>query len=143
MRIINKKELSKMPNGTVFMLYSPEVLDDEIHIITGKHKDRDGYNGEINLTPNFNFKDIEYDDFRVTNWCTTDSTDWEYDDNQLFAVFSKLEIQIMIQILQWALTGCDNNGMDWFEDSYFYDNNVIPEKELQEWISDTSCFGLG
>ena len=49
----------------------------------------------------------------------------------------------MIQILQWALTGCDNNGMDWFEDSYFYDNNVIPEKELHEWISDTSCFGLG
>ena len=93
MRIINKKELSKMPNGTVFMLYSPETLDDEIHIITSKHKDRDGYNGEINLTPNFNFKDVEYDDFRVTNWCTTDSTDWEYDDNQLFAVLANLKFK--------------------------------------------------
>ena len=51
MRIINRKQLSHMPNGTVFMLYTPEILDNKIHIITGRHKDRSGYNGEITLTP--------------------------------------------------------------------------------------------
>lgn len=130
MKIINRKQLSQMPNGTVFMLYSPKVLGDEIHIITGKFIDEDGYNGEISLTPYFDINDIE-----CTNWRSNDTTDWEYDDNQLFAVFSKLEIQIMIQILQWSLTGCEDNGLNWFESCYIYNDVIIPENELSEWTN--------
>lgn len=130
MKIINRKQLSQMPNGTVFMLYSPKVLGNEIHIITGKFIDEDGYNGEILLTPYFDINDIE-----CTNWCSNDTTDWEYDDNQLFAVFSKLEIQIMIQILQWSLTGCEDNGLNWFEDCYIYNDVIIPKNELSKWTN--------
>ena len=83
MKIINGKELGFMPNGTVFMLYQPEILDGEIHIITGKIDDNFGYNGELLLTPFFDY--ISNDKERITNWCTIDNTLNDYDDNTLFA----------------------------------------------------------
>lgn len=145
MQIINREQLSQMPNGAVFMLYTPEVLDGEIHIITGRHKDRIGYNGEITLTPHFSYEEsgIKSNDDRITNWATIDTTDFDYNEDQLFAVFSKLEVQIMIQILQWALNNCEDNGLCWFMDYYFLGNYIIPEKEVGEWCEDLSAFGLG
>ena len=144
MRIINREQLSHMPNGTVFMLYTPEILDGQIHIITGRHKDRSGYNGEITLTPHFSYKEsgIDSKDDRIINWSTIGATDFDYNSDQLFAVFSKLEVQIMIQILQWALSNCEDNGLSWFIDYYFLTDYVIPEKEIGDWCEDLSAFGL-
>lgn len=140
MQIINRKQLFQMPNGTVFMLYTPEILDNKIHIITGRYKDKAGYNGEVTLTPNFSHEETGID--RITNWSSIDTTDLDYNEDQLFAVYSKIEIQTMIQILQWALTDCKDNGLDWFQDYYFLDNHIIPEKEIRDWVNDTSTFVL-
>ena len=144
MRIINREQLSHMPNGTVFMLYTPEILDGQIHIITGRHKDRSGYNGEITLTPHFSDKEsgIDSNDDRIINWSTVGATDFDYNADQLFAVFSKLEVQVMIQILQWALSNCEDNGLSWFIDYYFLKDYIIPEKEIEDWCEDLSAFGL-
>ena len=66
---------------------------------------------------------------RITNWCTVDTCDYDYDDKQLFAVFSKLEIRAMITVLEYALSDC-SFPINRFMDTYFYKDYEIDEKEL-------------
>lgn len=129
MKILNKEEMKKMPNGTVFMLYQPEILDGEIHIITGKIDDNFGYNGELLLTPFFDY--ISNDKERITNWCTTDNTLNDYDDNTLFAVFSQLEIIAMIKCLQSAID--PSVDLSDLMDIYFKGDEIIEEKDLSKY----------
>lgn len=129
MKILNKEEMKKMPNGTVFMLYQPEILDGEIHIITGKIDDNFGYNGELLLTPFFDY--ISNDKERITNWCTTDNTLNDYDDNTLFAVFNQLEIIAMIKCLQSAID--PSVDLSDLMDIYFKGDEIIEEKDLSKY----------
>ena len=129
MKILNKEEMKKIPNGTVFMLYQPEILDGEIHIITGKIDDNFGYNGELLLTPFFDY--ISNDKERITNWCTTDNTLNDYDDNTLFAVFSQLEIIAMIKCLQSAID--PSVDLSDLMDIYFKGDEIIEEKDLSKY----------
>lgn len=129
MKILNKEEMKKMPNGTVFMLYQPEILDGEIHIITGKIDDNFGYNGELLLTPFFDY--ISNDKERITNWCTTDNTLNDYDDNTLFAVFNQLEIIAMIKCLQSAIDPLVD--LSDLMDIYFKGDEIIEEKDLSKY----------
>lgn len=127
MRIITLETLKNMPNGTVFCKTDEwGNLNNEIRILTGRYNDRTGFNGEMGLFPEIagdngegiwkmfdeNNALIKDKDF-PTEWCTVDSTDFLYDKNQLFAVFSKTEIAKMIKVLQWALSGLkDDFDMD-------------------------------
>ena len=129
MKILNKEEMKKMPNGTVFMLYQPEILDGEIHIITGKIDDNFGYNGELLLTPFFDY--ISNDKERITNWCATDNTLNDYDDNTLFAVFNQLEIIAMIKCLQSAID--PSVDLSDLMDIYFKGDEIIEEKDLSKY----------
>ena len=129
MKILNNEEIKKMPNGTVFMLYQPEILDGEIHIITGKIDDNFGYNGELLLTPFFDY--ISNDKERITNWCTTDNTLNDYDDNTLFAVFNQLEIIAMIKCLQSAID--PSVDLSDLMDIYFKGDEIIEEKDLSKY----------
>ena len=129
MKILNKEEMKKMPNGTVFMLYQPEILDGEIHIITGKIDDHFVYNGELLLTPFFDY--ISNDKERITNWCTTDNTLNDYDDNTLFAVFNQLEIIAMIKCLQSAID--PSVDLSDLMDIYFKGDEIIEEKDLSKY----------
>ena len=84
MTIVTKEELKKMPNGIVFVEYKPEVLSGTIHILTGRYDDMHGWNGELTLEPIWDFK--SNDKKRWTQWCVVDTSDIDYDDDQLFAV---------------------------------------------------------
>lgn len=129
MKILNKEELKKMPCGTVFMLYEPEHLDGEIHIITSKLDDSLGHNGELCLTPFFDY--ISNDKERITNWRTVDTAICDYNDDTLFATFSKLEIIAMIKCLQAAID--PTVDISTLMDTYFKGDNIIEEKDLSKY----------
>lgn len=129
MVIVSRDELAKYPNGTVFTEYVPDMLDSQIHILTGC--DGKGYwNGELSLIP---FLDDEKCHgnrlFSHTQWCTVDTSINDYDKNQKFAVFSKTEIQQMINALMWALTGCKSY---FNEDIWVCDDRVIDDATYYE-----------
>ena len=58
--------------------------------------------------------------------------DYDYDENELFAVFSKTEIRAMITVLQYALSDC-NFPISKFMDTYYLGDIEIYEKELDDW----------
>lgn len=115
MRLLTKEELKNEPNGTIYIPYTPQVFTGEIHIVTGKYDDGDGWHGELPLLP---WTVCDDDNNYYTNWCTVDNTWWELDDNTKYAVFSKNEILKMIGCLQWALTGCEThfNQDEWWSE---------------------------
>lgn len=132
MYIVSRDELGKLPNGTVFMEYEPDILNGQIHILTGS--DGTGHwNGELSLTPFMD--DFNHGIDRVNRlwslaqWCTVDTATCDYDENQKFAVFNKTEIQQMINALIWAVSGCtgyfnediwiDENGLVFTDTDYY------------------------
>ena len=137
MDIVTREQLSNMPNGTVFAPFSSDIFDGDIRIITGRYKDRPGFDGVVYIRPNFQWEsgDPTKDSERITNWCATDETEWDYDENQFFAVFTKIEVQYMINVLMWALAGC--SYPDNFSDRYVCGNCEFDEKELDEWTDNT------
>ena len=126
-KIVNKKQLAELPNYTLFAPYDNYDIG-EYRVKTGNMQYSDdsiGWNGELPLNP---FLDIEekYTDHKsniiATNWKTTDSADIDYDDNQLFAVFSSIEILQVIKCLLLAFTdGKENINMN----AWFGFNNVL------------------
>ena len=135
MRIVDRKTLATMPNGTLFCRYVPDMLDGDWNIITG-HRGVTGNEGFISVLPLFPF--IEDGDYtvgtqRITNWCTVDTHDYDYNDDELFAVFSKTEIRAMITVLQYALSNCSFN-LNKFMDTYYLGDHEIDEKDLEDWI---------
>jgi len=128
MKIVTRDELAKMPNGTLYCEY--DGCYGNFYVITGR-KEGSGFNGVMPLSP---FEICTGDcDFFVTNWCTIDTTDYDYDKSEKFAVFSKTEIRAMITVLQYALADC-NFDINTFMDTYYYKDYEIPEKELDEWL---------
>lgn len=134
MKFITLDILKNMPDGTVFCESDKwGDLKNDIRILTGRFENKSGFNGEIGLYPFI--KDREKDGiFSIvdknavlikdknfaTGWYTTDTSDIDYEKDQLFAVFSKREVQKMIEVLQWALSD--------FE-SYFDMDEVIQEEK--------------
>ena len=139
MRIVDRKTLSTMPNGTLFCRYISDMLDGDWNIITGHNE---GYNGDTEPVGFYsvlpvepfldNDKDTKPGTERITNWCTTDTCDFDFDKDQLFAVFSKTEIRALITVLQYALSDC-SFSLSKFMDTYFYEEYEIDEKEIDEW----------
>lgn len=110
MQILTKAEFLHCPNGTVFAEWVPSVFKSQIKIKTGYYDESDypdvngpHWNGELSLEP---FVEQSYGG-AYTSWCTIDNADADYDENQLFAVFSKSEVMQLINCLTWALTGCE------------------------------------
>lgn len=127
MKIVTIEELKKMPIGTVFC-----EMDDwcnfrgDYRIITYKGKE-DSFGAELPLYPFidgekrfsiFERKENEEwmpgdkrhailnKEFDVCEWETIDASDFEYDKEQIFAVFNEKEVKEIIDCLQWALNGC-------------------------------------
>lgn len=129
MIIVNRDELAKFPDGTVFMLYEPINLSGDIHIKTGTYdwNGKPTWNGELLLTP---FLDVEESDNGTrdfsTEWITTDNSECDYEEDQLFAVFSKTEIRKIIDCLAWALTDCKT---DFNQDEYFWHDMRVQRKD--------------
>ena len=117
MKIISQKELGYMPNGTVyseitdpdFKFYSGDAEIRGLHIICGHNND--GYfsaegghfNGVLHMLDYVTHKGTEclIDE---DNWHTaTDTTEFEYDKDDYFVIYSPDDIKAIIGNLQWAL----------------------------------------
>lgn len=142
MKIVDRKTLSTMPNGTLFCRYIQDSLDGDWNIITGHNEKYNGSDetvGFYSVLPVEPFidhdRDMSVGTVRITNWCTTDTCDFDYDEDQLFAVFSKTEIRALITVLQYALSDC-GFSITKFMDTYYYEDHEIDEKEVDEWLED-------
>lgn len=118
MRVITLETLKTIPNGTVFSEIDKwGNLENGIRILTGRFKNRAGFNGIMDLYPwtegdngsgiwnmfDENNELIKDKDI-PTEWPTVDTADHDYEKSQLFAVFSKAEVGKMIEVLRWALS---------------------------------------
>ena len=131
MRILSKKEMLKTPVGTVFALYEPDILYEGIRIKTSCYTikrsvddcdDEPHWDSELFLMPAC-AHDKSDRNFCYTNWLCIDNVDDDYDDKQLFAVFSNTEVIQMINALQWALTGCKSY---FDQDQWYSDDDELP-----------------
>lgn len=142
MRIVDRKTLATMPNGTVFCGYTPDSLDGDFEIITGHNEEYDGAENKVgfystlSLSPLIDHeKSCVIGEERITNWSTIDTCDFDFDEDQLFAVFTKTEIRAMITVLQYALSNC-GFSIDKLMDTFFYKDEEIDRKDLHKWIDD-------
>ena len=126
MYIVTRAQLCKMPNGTVFMLYDEDITDGEIHIITGHYKNNTGWNGELSLVP---FWERTNDIEKYCQWSTADDATCDYDEKQKFIVYSKTEVQQMINALIFALSGCETN---FNEDIWICGDTILTDSEFYE-----------
>ena len=130
MKIVTKETLGKMPIGTVFTTWQPHYADEDLHIKTGEpYDDKASWNGELLLCPEpYNISDITSlnEDIHSIMW-TTDNTDIDYEDNQLFMVFSCAEILNMANVLVWAANGCQGECNT--NNISFVGNKIIEEKD--------------
>ena len=127
MKIINGKELGFMPNGTVFSditdeCFLPDGANGDmtingLHIMCG-HDDKwcpiesGRFNGVLHMLNYVSCTGTE-----VVSWdedteffntiIDTDSND--YTENGWVVVYEKEEIEKIIENLQWALRGCEDN----------------------------------
>ena len=122
MRIVNLEELSRLPNGTVFSeVVSPyfykggggDMTIDGLNIMCGQsdHSSDGLFNGVLHFLnyvtinrkkPN-NEACLE-DDHPSYGVCDTAKCD--YETETIFVVYDETDIIEMINVLQWALTGC-------------------------------------
>ena len=133
MRIVNRDELAKMPNGTVFSLFDNYNITG-FQIITGSD-DGNGFNGTLNLEPSFNLDKDSSSVERVTNWSTVDTADHDFDVDDKFVVYSKDEIREIIEWLKWAINEGEHPDME----KYFYKDQVLSEEEASKY---TNGWGL-
>lgn len=141
MKIINKKTLATMPNGTLYCCFTPDCFQGELCVITGHHGleddygikwDNEGFNSILPLEPFVEDEETKHGENRITNWSTVDTHDFDYNDNQLFAVFSKTEIRAMITVLQYALSDC-NFPINKFMDTYYLGDIEIDKNDLNKY----------
>lgn len=108
MKIVDYKEFVRSPSGTVFCPYEPCIFHSPLQIKTDtgwQSGTRYLFNGTISLEPSFS--DPENLAFGVgryeANFPVSDTSSVDFDENGLFAILEKNEIQELINILQSAL----------------------------------------
>lgn len=103
MRILNKEQFAKTPAGTVFCTFTPDVLSEELFVKLDYKINQDNeptFYGVIPVCPYFEMEMYEcaYSGMPsetrsyYTQCLSTDTGLSDFDDNTLFAVFSKAEI---------------------------------------------------
>lgn len=149
MRIITLETLKSMPNGTAFCQIDKwGNYEGRLNILTGRYEDRTGFNGIMELLPwspdgdeytnihmfGDNQELIKDKDFPA-EWVTTDTAHHDFEPNQLFMVFSKAEVQKMIQALQWALSGLEGD----FDGEIGLKTDYLFVDDIQLPLSDTEA----
>ncbi len=122
MKILTKEQMKKAPSGTVFTTCLSEYcLDGGMHVITRHLEEYPdiGWLGELTLHPSC-VEEKGGDLF--TQWCVDDTASFDYEDDQLFAVFNKEEIVQMMKVLGWALYEHD---LDLNQDEWIGENGEL------------------
>ncbi len=144
MQIVDLKTLMTMPNGTMFMIYNPKYdeVEGSIKVLTGRYKNKDGWNGEISLTPYIEVRgESTPGSYRITNWSTIDTTNNDYMDDTLFAVFDINEMENMKQILEAAIKEYTNNIVDFHRNLLDKTNTTIDELNDRYFCHNTIIIG--
>lgn len=129
MKIVDLKELSRMPNGTVFSQINSKYCKkyragdfdiDGLNIMCG-HDDKycpvesGRFNGVLhmlNYVPVRKGLDDKWyleSDYSFADYGATDTVDYDYDKDDMFVVYDKTDVVEIINVLQWALTGCESD----------------------------------
>ena len=123
MKIITLETLKTMPNGTVFCpVDEGGLLSNKAQIITGKFKACKGFNMVIGVCPigaenefDGTISGIDESDEKSEKDIPTCirsvyvAPKKTYEDYKMFAAFSKAEVKKMIKVLQWALSGLEDD----------------------------------
>lgn len=139
MKIVTRNELAEYPVGTVFMDWLGDgtidsvegILANDIRIITNtvdNHTDETGADkfwvDELSLIP---MVDYHNSSERSVRWITAIKSANDYDSSyDLFAIFNAEEVQQMINILKWALSGCKGSL-----NSIWYRRNITDTINIQ------------
>lgn len=120
MRFVTGKELKKMKAGTLFIrlrkdyeAYGPSALesgDPLTFILNSPDEMFEGFNGTISLLPDFTWTREE--PAKVTNWASDDTMYYDYDDDDMFAVFDYNDKLMMMRILYWSIKHDDEDNVD-------------------------------
>ena len=106
MKIVTLGELRKMPKGTVYAMWSPCVMSEEVCM---KITEGGEWTEEAEMFPlNFFYKDdkeysLEENSYEKDELCLADGCWYDYKDEQLFIVFSQDDIDYMIMFLEKAI----------------------------------------
>ena len=117
MTILNKTQFAETPIGTVFCTFEPDILSEKIYVKSDyrTYNGKPTFDGVIPLCPYFETQEYE-DDYDgkpdpnrpyFTECFSTDTALHDFDDDTLFAVFSRAEVRRMIDVLTFALSGCE------------------------------------
>ena len=128
MKVVNLEELSRMPNGTVFSKITDESfykgiigdMDiDGLNVMCGHDEtwcpiNSGKFNGilhMLNYVPLYRESDGSVDidgDYEFTDYAITDTAKHDYDKNDMFVIYDKTDVIEIINVFQWALTGCES-----------------------------------
>lgn len=89
MKILNKEEFKKMPNGTMFSVLG----ESGIRIKTGAYEDLSGWNGELYL------EDLCDNDCNI-HLNTCDNCDIDYEDGAMFKVFEYADGMFIADVIR-------------------------------------------
>jgi hypothetical protein len=118
MRLVNREELGRQPNGTVFSEITDENfyrgiigdMDiDQLTVICGHNEEFEFFDGTVGLPKYISISrenGIRDLDYTFDEYVSTDNSLYDYDENSMFIVYDKTDIVEIINVLQWALSGC-------------------------------------
>lgn len=138
MRIIKRDELLKCPIGTIFTEYNEtvetEVIMDRLRILTNVSKEEEPFMcREVYLVPSLQYTDRGEQE-REAHWVAYDIAGdiGEYQQDDQFVVFNRMEIVKMIELLVWALIGCEapeDMDVDFLTDEFNPSSVVTPQED--------------
>ena len=117
MKIVNYEEFVRMPAGTIFAPYEPNVFTEEFAVKTDTGEERDipycgkrwCFTGVMPLHPwlgeysFFNYIGAQED----ASFEIYDGDQNDYDMDGMFAILEEQDIQKLITVLVWAMGGCE------------------------------------
>lgn len=117
MKIVNYDEFVRMPAGTIFAPYKPHIFQEEFGIKTNTGEEYNSpYCGKIWCFTGVMPLQPWLDDYsgllcpgtqEDASFEIYDGDQNDYDKDGMFAVLEERDIKKLIDILQWALKGCE------------------------------------
>ena len=103
MEIVSREELGLYPTGTVFASYTPSMCYGDLRIIINKDSEH-SWNKELSIMPSIEYDNCKHKD---GSWDIYDINPYDeengYDEDEQFIVFSKEDVNKIINILKYVI----------------------------------------